>query len=105
MADRPLKELNYRTPLEAANLKSMDQLASAGASGLLNPITPGVVPGSDVANLSIRAGRIAGADVIRDGFASYGEKMASRGTLGRIRGRDLMPIILDLIGKMEKLGE
>jgi len=53
MADRPLKELNYRTPLEAASLKGMDQLASTGASGLLDPISPGVVPGSDVANFSI----------------------------------------------------
>ena len=48
---------------------------------------------------------IAGADVIRDEVASYSERMASRGSLGRIRGTDLMPIILDLIGKMEKLGE
>lgn len=53
MADRPLKELGHKTPLEAANLKSMNRLASAGTSGLLDPIAPGVVPGSDVANLSI----------------------------------------------------
>ena len=53
MADRPLKELNYLTPLEAVELKSMDRLASSGISGLLHPISPGVVPGSDVANLAI----------------------------------------------------
>jgi 2,3-bisphosphoglycerate-independent phosphoglycerate mutase len=53
MADRPLKELNYLTSLEAAGLKSMDRLASSGISGLLHPISPGVVPGSDVANLAI----------------------------------------------------
>jgi len=53
MADRPLKELNYRTPLEAAKSKSMSQLASIGVSGLLDPIAPGVVPESDVANLSL----------------------------------------------------
>jgi len=53
MADRPLKELNYLTPLEAVELKSMDRLASSGISGLLYPISPGVVPGSDVANLAI----------------------------------------------------
>ena len=53
MADRPLRDLSYRTPLEAASLKSIDRLASSGASGLLDPISPGVVPGSDVANLSL----------------------------------------------------
>lgn len=53
MADRPLKELKYLTPLEAVELKSMNRLASSGISGLLYPISPGVAPGSDVANLAI----------------------------------------------------
>ena len=53
MADRPLKELNYLNPLGVSWLKSMDRLASSGISGLLYPISPGVVPGSDVANLAI----------------------------------------------------
>jgi 2,3-bisphosphoglycerate-independent phosphoglycerate mutase len=41
MADRPLKELSYLTPLEAADVKNMDWLASKGISGLLDPISPG----------------------------------------------------------------
>jgi len=53
MADRPLRELSYLTPLEAADVKNMDWLASKGISGLLDPISPGVPPGSDVANLAI----------------------------------------------------
>lgn len=53
MADVPLRELNYLTPLEVAKSKHMDQLASCGATGLLDPIAPGVAPGSDVANLAI----------------------------------------------------
>lgn len=53
MADRPLKELGGLTPLEAANSKNMDKLASMGVSGLLNALGPGVAPGSDVACLAI----------------------------------------------------
>ena len=53
MADRPLKEFNHQTPLEVAETKNMDGLSSKGISGLLDPIAPGIAPGSDAANLSI----------------------------------------------------
>ncbi len=53
MADRPLKELNYKTPLQAAKPKNMNRLAANGVSGLLDPIEPGVAPGSEAAHLSI----------------------------------------------------
>jgi len=53
MADRPLKELSYLTPLEAAEPRNMNALASNGNSGLLYAVAPGIAPGSDVANLSI----------------------------------------------------
>jgi len=53
MADRPLKQLNRQTPLEVARTENMDKLASNGISGLLDPIAPGMAPGSDAANLSI----------------------------------------------------
>ena len=53
MADRPLKKLNHLTPLQAVKLENMDNLASNGISGLLYPVSPGVVPGSDVATLAI----------------------------------------------------
>jgi 2,3-bisphosphoglycerate-independent phosphoglycerate mutase len=53
MADRPLKELNYLTPLEAAKPKNMNQVTLSGASGLLYAISPGVAPGSDTATLAI----------------------------------------------------
>jgi len=36
MADRPIPELGYRTPLEAADPRHMDKLASNGVSGLLD---------------------------------------------------------------------
>jgi 2,3-bisphosphoglycerate-independent phosphoglycerate mutase len=53
MADRPLQELEFKTPLEVAKLKFMNKLASQGASGLLDPIAPGIAPGSDAANLTL----------------------------------------------------
>jgi len=53
MADRPLKELNYKTPLEFVKTKNMDSLAINGISGLINAIDYGIAPGSDVANLAI----------------------------------------------------
>ena len=53
MADRPLKELGWKTPLEAAKKPSMDHLASVGICGILDPIAPGIPPGSDTATLSL----------------------------------------------------
>jgi 2,3-bisphosphoglycerate-independent phosphoglycerate mutase len=53
MADRQLNELNYSTPLEAAEPKNMNNIASLGVSGLLHAISPRVAPGSDVATLAI----------------------------------------------------
>jgi 2,3-bisphosphoglycerate-independent phosphoglycerate mutase len=53
MADYPLKELDGRTPLEAANTPNMDEIARQGQVGLARMIPPGFAPGSDVAILSI----------------------------------------------------
>ena len=53
MADRPIDELGYLTPLETAKPKNMDYLASNGVSGLLNPMSLGMTPGSAAANLAI----------------------------------------------------
>jgi 2,3-bisphosphoglycerate-independent phosphoglycerate mutase len=53
MADRPLKELGWKTPLEVARKPSMDHLASAGVCGIMDPIAPGVPPGSDTATLAL----------------------------------------------------
>ncbi|MCW4024196.1 MAG: 2,3-bisphosphoglycerate-independent phosphoglycerate mutase [Candidatus Bathyarchaeota archaeon] len=53
MADTALLQLKDRTPLEAANTPNLDRLASNGASGLLDSVSPGFAPGSDAANLAI----------------------------------------------------
>ena len=53
MADRPLEELGYRTPLEEASTPNMDLVAKNGENGLALTIPEGMPAGSDVANLSI----------------------------------------------------
>jgi 2,3-bisphosphoglycerate-independent phosphoglycerate mutase len=53
MADRPLKELGGKTPLQKAFTPHMDRLANEGIIGKTRTIPHGFYPGSDVANLSI----------------------------------------------------
>lgn len=53
MADRPLKELGGRTPLQKASTPNMDRLAVSGIPGRVRTVPVGMHPGSDVANLSI----------------------------------------------------
>jgi 2,3-bisphosphoglycerate-independent phosphoglycerate mutase len=52
MADYPLKELEGKTPLEAANTPHMDQVAACRV-GLVKTIPDTMEPGSDIANLSL----------------------------------------------------
>ncbi len=53
MADRPLKELGGRTPLQKARTPNMDKLAREGIIGKIRTIPHGFHPGSDIANLNI----------------------------------------------------
>lgn len=53
MADRPLKELGGKTPLQEASTPNMDKLAVRGIPGRVRTVPAGMHPGSDVANLSI----------------------------------------------------
>ena len=53
MADRPITELNNQTPLQAAKTPNMDKMAENGITGIMDPIKPGIIPGSDTAHLSI----------------------------------------------------
>ncbi len=52
-ADRPVPELYYKTPLEAARKPMIDRLACEGACAIMYPIRPGIRPGSDTAHLAI----------------------------------------------------
>lgn len=53
MGDRPLKEFDNQTPLQAANTPNMDEMAKNGITGIMDSIAPGIIPGSDTAHLSI----------------------------------------------------
>ncbi|MDI6888358.1 MAG: 2,3-bisphosphoglycerate-independent phosphoglycerate mutase [Methanocellales archaeon] len=49
-SDRPVKG---KTPLQLANTPHLDKIASMGISGIMDPIAPGIRPGSDVAHLAL----------------------------------------------------
>ena len=53
MSDRPLVELDGKTPLEEAKTPNMDSISSRGVIGLARTIPEGMVKGSDIANLSV----------------------------------------------------
>lgn len=53
MADRPIEELNGKTPLEFAETETMDILAAKSEIGMVHTIPDGMSPGSDTANLSV----------------------------------------------------
>src|SRR3954469_1099106 len=52
-ADVALTELEGRTPLEAARMPRLAELASTGEVGRAAVIPPGLPPGSDVGNMAI----------------------------------------------------
>ena len=51
--DDDIEKLGGKTPLEVAKIPYADSLASRGEVGTVRTIPPGVVPGSDAANLSV----------------------------------------------------
>ena len=53
LGDLPLKELNNKTPLEAALTVNMDRLAQQGKTGLVYPVGKGIAPESDIAVISL----------------------------------------------------
>ena len=53
MADRPIPELNGKTPLEYAKTPMLDELAKQSEVGLVSTIPEGMSPGSDTANMSV----------------------------------------------------
>lgn len=51
--DEPVEALGGKTPLEAADIPMINELAAKGQVGTVKTIPPGVAPGSDAANLSV----------------------------------------------------
>ncbi len=53
LGDRPIKEFNFKTPLEYANTSNFDAIAKKSICGLSNALGRGIRPGSDVSHLAI----------------------------------------------------
>jgi len=53
LSDRPAKQYDFKTPLQAARKPSMDAVARQGMNGTMDVISPGVIPGSDTAHLAL----------------------------------------------------
>jgi 2,3-bisphosphoglycerate-independent phosphoglycerate mutase len=53
LPDRPIKEFDNKTPLEAANTPNFDVIAGKSICGLMHTLGRGVRPGSDVSHLEI----------------------------------------------------
>jgi 2,3-bisphosphoglycerate-independent phosphoglycerate mutase len=53
MPDRPLAELDGKTPLMAAKTPNMDRMAREGSAGYVNTVPEGMPPGSDVTNMGL----------------------------------------------------
>ncbi|KAK9817062.1 hypothetical protein WJX72_008993 [[Myrmecia] bisecta] len=53
IGDVSIPDLGNLTPLQAADTPTMDAMAAAGLTGLMDPVEPGLACGSDTAHLSI----------------------------------------------------
>jgi 2,3-bisphosphoglycerate-independent phosphoglycerate mutase len=53
LSDRPVKQFDMKTPIQAARKPAMDALARHGISGSMDVIGPGIIPGSDTAHLAL----------------------------------------------------
>lgn len=53
VGDRPHPDLDGATPLQAATTPTLDALASGGETGVIDPLAPGIVPGSGTGHLGL----------------------------------------------------
>lgn len=53
LGDVSLPRFGYQTPMQAAKIPNLDAIASAGVSGLMDPVEVGLGCGSDTAHLSL----------------------------------------------------
>lgn len=53
LGDRQVKKLGNKTPLEYADKPNIRELLKSSLVGLMDPISPGIVPGSDTSHLAI----------------------------------------------------
>jgi len=53
MGDRPILELDHKTPLQDAKITKINQLAKEGQCGIADPIKPGIVASTVSETLAI----------------------------------------------------
>nr|MDE2518723.1 2,3-bisphosphoglycerate-independent phosphoglycerate mutase [Methanocorpusculum sp.] len=53
VGDRPCDCLGGKTPLQAAHIPNLDELAKTGICGIMDPVAPGIRAGSDTSHLSL----------------------------------------------------
>lgn len=53
LADRPVRALGGRTPLQAAKTPTLDRLAAEGRVGIADPVGPGIVPDTAAGTLAL----------------------------------------------------
>ena len=103
-ADQPVAELNGRTPLEAAEMPVLSELAARGTLGQAKVIPDGFPPGSDVGNMSIfgydpalyHTGR-APIEAAALGLRLAEDEIAFRCNLVKV-SNDVTPIMQDFAG-------
>lgn len=78
LGDRPLSELGGQTPLEAAAIPFLDELAQRGQSGLMDAIARDVAPESDAAVMSILGYDIEAYYTGRGPLEAYGAGLEVR---------------------------
>lgn len=78
MGDLPIKELNGKTPLEAAETPYMDSLAKNGKTGLMHTVGKGIAPESDVAVVSILGYEPSKYHVSRGALESVGAELGMK---------------------------
>lgn len=116
MGDLPCKQLDEKTPLEAANTPNLDFLATRGEMGYMYPVKPGFIPESDEAIVSIFGNDLIsstrgqlearGTDIkltrgdlaLRVNFATI-DSMEKRNILDRRAGRTLTTLEAGILAK------
>ncbi len=53
VGDRPIPKLGNKTPLQVAKKPNMDSIAKKGITGIMDPIEPGVRPGTDTGHIAL----------------------------------------------------
>ena len=89
LADRPVRALGGRTPLQAATTPTLDRLAREGQCGLADPVAPGVVPDTAAGSLALLgqsplALKRGPTEALGAGMALYPDDVALRGNFATV---------------------